>query len=198
MRALRLSLVGTVILTLFAGLGVGVAAQDEDETPTSTYVTGNYIDSFGTAPEFSELDGVERMRMTSERVVEWSDPRLPSKMATKLDLDSRLGVHPDGPVSSGVRAYTYRLEGPTGAWTGTGRGFSTGGFEFYPTEESWLFSTELVELTGEGDYEGLSAILVLNTSWGDFVTATYTFEGYIFEGEPPPLPEPIEPGFALE
>jgi len=83
---MRMSLVVTVILSLLGGLCVGVAAQDEDETPTSTYVTGNYIDSFGGSPEFSEVDGVERMRMTIERVVEWSDPRLPSQMVTRLEV----------------------------------------------------------------------------------------------------------------
>jgi len=49
MRATRMSLTGTVIFGLLAGLSVGAMAQDEDEdeTPTATYVTGKILEVLG-------------------------------------------------------------------------------------------------------------------------------------------------------
>ena len=47
-------------------------------------------------------------------------------------------------------------------------------------------------LSGEGAYEGLSAML--QRQYEVITTASRpVFEGYIFEGELPPMPEPLEP-----
>ncbi len=188
-----------VILTvgLLVSSTVGTVAQDEDEAPTATYVTGRIVDSFRTPPEPVEAEGVDRLPMLAEGDVESSDPRLPSRMMTRTLLDTREGTHPDGPVSPAVMATSYRLEGPDGAWAGTGRGFDVN--PYLETDEAGerLWSTVSVVLSGEGDYEGLSAVLVLSLDWADYYSATSTFEGYIFEGQPPPLPEPIEPGLSL-
>ena len=48
---------------------------------------------------------------------------------------------------------------------------------------------ELLTLTGEGAYEGLSATLVRVVDAG----AINPCEGFIFESEPPPMSDPIEP-----
>jgi len=194
MRTLSATIISVAML---AGSAIGVAAQDEDETPTATYVTGTIVDSFGTPPESIPADGVDRVRLIDERQVEWSDPRLPSRLVRTTVLDARAGVHPEGPISPTVVAMRHRLEGPDGAWIGTGQGLDLHPFSGAEGSEDRLMSTGLLILTGEGDYEGLSAMLVLNVSWADAFAGTFTFEGYIFEGEPPPFPEPIEPGFSL-
>ena len=73
---------------------------------------------------------------------------------------------------------THRLDGPEGAWSGTERGL------FLPDGER----VGLLVLTGEGANEGLSAVLVtsMGSSWRDM------FEGYIYEGGLPPMPEAAE------
>jgi hypothetical protein len=56
---------------------------------------------------------------------------------------------------------------------------------------------ELISLTGDGDYAGLSAILLLHLDALDYGQGRAAFEGFIYEGESPPAPEPIEPGYTL-
>jgi hypothetical protein len=109
---------------------------------------------------------------------EWSDPRLPPMMTGRMNLDA----HWRETDAILPWASTHRLDGPDGAWTVTERGFM---------EADGAFA--LLVLTGEGAYEGLSAMLVevvLEAYTGDDETI---LEGYIFEGGLPPLPDPIAP-----
>ena len=71
-------------------------------------------------------------------------------------------------------ADSLRLENAVGTWTGSGRGLigSDGGFTLY-------------ELTGEGEYEGLSAMLELHD---DGQSPIWDFDGFIFESELPSMP----------
>jgi hypothetical protein len=173
MRTLRLSLVGLVIPGLFAGLSMAVAAQeDEQEPPTATYVTGVEI----STPE-GDSDSVE---------MDWSDPRLPSRMLFRANAEGAQGIHPDGyGVTVRINA-AVRLEGPEGSWSGTGHSLA---WTLVPESGgvSQDTRTELLVLDGEGDYEGLSATL---TGTGDGVVPA--FEGFIFENALT-MPDPIEP-----
>jgi hypothetical protein len=111
-------------------------------------------------------------------------------------LDSYEGTHPDGSVWPSIDAVSYRLEGSEGAWSGVGQGFDVNP-EWMPSEPSQLMGVEMIRLTGEGTYAGLSAILLLHVDADDWRQGSYAFEGFIYEGQPPPVPEPIEAGFVL-
>jgi hypothetical protein len=95
MRAMRLALVGLVIPGLLAGLCMAVAAQeDEQEPPTATYVTGVAIpdpesDSYVSEPEGASYSEVE---------VDWSDPRLPSRMLVRFNAEGRRVSTPMAPA----------------------------------------------------------------------------------------------------
>ncbi len=171
MRVLRLSLVGTIILVLLGGLGGVVMAQDEsDEDAAVTHVTGTVTDSVWDDSQLqwtSPYSG-EGMRITE--TYEWSDPRLPAVKRSVMNFNE----FPGGPSPAFLGMTTCRLEDSVGAWTGgartmqyvDGRGV---GWDVY---------------VGEGAYEGLIAVLQC-TSDG--------CEGQIFEGEMPPVPDPVEP-----
>ena len=171
---------GALILAFFGVLTMSVVAQDEDEevAPTATYVTGQIIQTQGTGDfEIWEEDGVGHVRgMWNEQEIEWSDPRLPTRLLINTNLDEHQ-------PSAGFSASSYRLEGGVdGAWVGTGHSFYG-----YPDEESLMAGVELMTLTGEGAYEGLSAMIA--SAW---MEGTPAFEGFIYEGELPPVPDPVE------
>jgi len=109
------------------------------------------------------------MRITE--TYEWSDPRLPAVKHSILNFN----IYPGDPGREGILGQTtMRMEDSVGAWTGgamtmqyvDGRGV---GWDTY---------------FGEGEYEGLVAVLQC-TSEG--------CEGQIFQGEPPPMPDPVAP-----
>ena len=108
--------------------------------------------------------------------VEWSDPRLPSDVLNVLNFDMHvIGHFQDLPVTGAVL-----LQGPDGYWTGSLTGFCD------PQETCHVMET----LTGHGAYEGLFATIL----GGDAEAgAQYLYEGMIFEGEMPPMPDPLEP-----
>jgi hypothetical protein len=178
MRTLRLSLVGTVILALLGGLGGAVTAQDP-EAATWTHVSGSTVEgedewtSDGT-PERWEDSVLFVPTVSQTFTVEWSDPRLPETMHL-----TREPVMHNGDMTSYddfmfLFADSLRLEDTVGAWTGSGRGLigSDGTFTLY-------------ELTGEGGYEGLSALLELHD---DGESPIWGFDGFIFESELPSVP----------
>lgn len=192
MRGLRIA-VTSLGLLIVSTVAPTVAA---DEPATATYVTGTIVESFGTPPEPLEGADADRLAMLSEREVAWSDPRLPSRMVSRALLDSFEGTHPDGSVWPSVNSVRYRLEGPEGAWSGVGQGFDVNP-EWMPSEPSQLMGVEMITLTGEDAYAGLSAILLLHVDAADRGQGSYAFEGFIYDGEPPPAPDLIEPGFVL-
>lgn len=77
-----------------------------------------------------------------------------------------------------VFARAVRLDAPNGAWVGSAHGVAG-------TDGNLM----LYELTGEGAYEGLSAFFGQDNSQWPVVR----FDGRVFEGEIPPMPEPLEP-----
>jgi hypothetical protein len=178
-----LMLVGAIVLALLGVLTMAVAAQDEDddgdEAFTATYVTGEIIQTQGTGDaEYWEEDGVEHTRgMLNEQTIEWSDARLPSRLLIAYNLASH---NPD----AGAIAASYRLEDDLdGAWVGIGHGF-----QGYPDGASPMAAVGLMTLTGEGAYEGLSAMIANKLEDG-----ASALEGYIFEGALPPIPDPVDP-----
>jgi len=78
-----------------------------------------------------------------------------------------------------VFSRAVRLDGPDGSWAGTARGVAGADG-----------TTQLqYALTGEGAYEGLSALFAQdNSGW-----PTVRFDGWIFEGDLPTMPDPVEP-----
>jgi hypothetical protein len=188
MRALKPSLAGTVILALLGGLGGVALAQDEADGPvTVTKVTGEAVsDRAVTWGTWTAVDGGGQSRGDIfEHEVEWSDPRLPSLMRLHENVNDYFVDEAD---AAHVWVGSIRLEGESGAWTGAEYGLgdsSPAGVTIEP---------RMMLLTGEGDYEGLSAVLQRQRH---VVTSTDpsrpVFEGYIFEGDLPPMPEPLEP-----
>ena len=202
MRTLRLSLAGTVILMLAGGLGGAVVAQEEpiaEEEPAmeevgregsgpvnATVVTGSVVSSSTDSSELelTEDGGVMHgggLKATSE--FEWSDPRLPSQGEVAMNFigsgDVGLAYH-----------YMWMLEGPEGYWTGPESGFCDA--------DDRCRGTAI--LTGHGIHEGLFAVLVTGPqldSSGDFLrdsagNITPMFDGAIYFGDAPPMPEPPE------
>ena len=186
MRTLRLSLAGTVILALLGGLSGAVVAQEEEQT--ATHVTGKVISGewdFPTSSRSTVEGSIQHVLvMQAVRQFEWSDPRLPPMMTSRMATDAHWYESDANPSAAVPWASTHRLDGPDGAWTATERGFmETDGFE----------SFVLLVLTGEGAYEGLGAMLVEGVSEAPDGDDDTIWEGYIFEGELPSMPDPIEP-----
>ena len=179
MRTLRLSLVGTVTLVLLVGSGGVVVAQSDDEAGPVTPVTGTRLSATTDTSEeewsYEGTVGVARNFKLLESV-EWSDPRLPSDVLNVLNFDMHvIGHFQDLPVTGAVL-----LQGPDCYWTGSLTGFCD------PQETCHVMET----LTGHGAYEGLFATIL----GGDAEAgAQYLYEGMIFEGEMPPMPDPLEP-----
>jgi hypothetical protein len=188
MRTLRMGLAGTVTLVLVASLSGTVAAQDEEPAPI-TFVTGWVFDqSVHTEVrdwEDREPDPPNIVRgyeVTSdgrddliEESVAWSDPRLPTEHWVTLRYQSV--SHPTEEEGALTTATSHLLVDEAGSWSGTGRMVEDGRSQL-----------SFYELTGEGAYEGLHALL-----WGPGVNSPgpmdIAYEGYIFEGDLLPFPE---------
>lgn len=193
MRTVRIFVV-TIGLMVLTTVAPTVAA--DDPAATATYVTGTIAETFGPPPELLDDSGAARLVMVTESEIDWSDPRLPSRMVSRTYLDSYEGVHPDGALWPSISASSHRLEGPDGTWTGVGHGFDVNR-EWLPSDPAELMGAGMITLTGEGTYEDLSAVLLLHLDALDYGRGQASFEGFIYEGEPPPMPEPIEAGFEL-
>jgi len=189
MRTLRISLVGMVILGLVASLSVAASAQEDEPAPV-TFVTGTVVEQFDH-PGPSDLeegppDSVRGWWVSAEsyglieQVIEWSDPRLPSRHWMNLDLTF---VMKESPELEGALAVTTSnlLEGPEGSWRGTGRAI-----------EDLDDRYSLYEFTGEGVYEGLWAVLRVTPGMDTSGPWDHSYEGYIFEADPMVLPAPPE------
>ena len=183
MRTLRLSLAGTVILVLLGGV-TGIASAQDKEAATWTHVTGqtNMDDEWVEVETAgaSRWDGSVEYQEVSEYIMpmEWSDPRLGESM----HLREQAVLHTGDPASweddMWVFARAVRLEGPQGAWLGSAGGVAAND----------LSTTQMqYELTGEGAYEGLSAVFAQDNSGWPIVQ----FDGWIFEGDLPTMPEPV-------
>jgi len=186
MRMLRLSLAGTVILALLGGLSAITLAQDAEPAPI-TFVTGTVVEQIhhfeGEQGADVPPQAVRGYEITSrgvgviEQLVDWSDPRLPSRHWINLNYTLVMKSPED---LEGAMAVTTSnlLEGLEGSWRGTGRAVEDDGdrYGFY-------------ELTGEGVYEGLWAWLRATPGMDVHGPWDQSYEGYIFEADPLLFPE---------
>jgi len=203
MRVVRSSLAVAGGLVLCFGLAAAATAQEEPAPVT--LVTGTVAEVYGydvdaeDGPSLDTYDirGYEVMTQAGapiREVVEWSDPRLPADLWLSLGY-TLIGQREDQMESAGVMntAWQILLEDDEGRWHGTGRSVQA-------ADEKY----SLYELTGEGAYEGLSALLRgtaptdkeagLMHAYGPWDMA---YEGYIFEAELTPFfsaPVPLTTG----
>ena len=185
MRTLRLLLMGLVIPGLLAALSVSVAAQEDEQEPsTTTYATH----VTGVAVPTPEGDSYLMEGDSYAGEMDWSDPRLPSHFVYRVNAEAVPGIEPDGSGGAVRIAWQVRLEGLEGSWSGTGHSLAWMSALSDPGVQSDDARTEvsLLLLDGEGAYEGLSAWL---TGPRDGDAADY--EGFIFE-DPLTMPDPIE------
>ena len=207
MRTLRPALAGTVILALLGGLGSGVVAQSEAEaTPQAlTEFTGRtecFGLSLGTLEDvvIGSTDEGDLIRRewrgpnVSVFVREISDPRLDCEITSWFNTDEYLiasdetpwQLLPDAPEEwpRGVTAGAMRCTNAAGSW------FDSGGYSnVYLNGDN---STYTAVLTGEGAYDGLTALMEMDFDELNPVCA-WDVHGYIIEGQLPPMPEPEPP-----
>jgi hypothetical protein len=177
MRTLRLSLVGAVILMLLGGLSSVATAQGDEVigplganyfTATDTTVSAEPLE-WMPGPGYTEaVDAISVTEFTA------SDPRI-SGQATWTNDIRFFPYGEEGGIDPAVWQGTVRIENADGAWAGTLTGYHD------PAE----VAREWNIVTGEGAYEGLSAIFRFVSEGG--------YEGVIVPGGLPPLPEPAEP-----
>ena len=177
MHAIRVLLTGTASLALLVGqAGVGVA-QDSEQGAWATPVTGQRLTLTTDSAdlEYTEDGGYGQGRnYVSTETWQWSDPRLPGDMTSVLNFDASIMGEWPGQVIRG----RLLLEGPDGSWTGTQDAVAL-------SDETGL---GMVLLSGQGAYDGLSAVLVLRTDDPDCVECLQA-EGFIHEGALTPLPD---------
>jgi hypothetical protein len=156
-------------VALVAGAAVGTVAQDSDAAAPSA-VLGWVLDETHVADGSSEeIDGVLQRRGPSYSYEFRSeDPRIAGRAVWTGNGD-RYQAEPMFEIQS----TTWEIVNDGGRWFGPGRSIRGQGFG----------ETNFMELTGEGDYEGLSAFLIL-----DFGLGGGRFRGAIFPGEMPPTP----------
>jgi hypothetical protein len=186
---------GTLVLALSAtflvtqtdpplGGGVPGAELTQEEAVTATYVTGEVTDymPLQNGSQASE-DGLWMMTDDQyELEIAWSDPRLP---ALKHGRENQYQYHKGDDLWAQALAGTIRLEGPNRAWVGTAHGMAD------EDAERGRQMTKVMVLEGEGDYDGLHAIIVATID--EAVTPLPSYEGFDFERDLSPLPEPVEP-----
>jgi len=185
MHALRLSLVGTVILMLLGGLAGTTMAR----TDGSTKVTGTVLSSTsGAYGEFTEDGAIGEDWVGHGRgfggsaTFEWSDSRLPSRADMMTNFDA-YGDPADGDVGAVAVTTMWLLTDADGSWSGPWTGWC----------DEQNHCRGMVTLTGRGAYEGLYAILTQQPREAANGTVTDMYEGAILAGEMPPVPEPLEP-----
>ena len=186
MRAIKTSVISILAIALLAGSAVGVAAQDEEaaaEPSTPAKVAGTLIQETGDLvqePTETVVDDVLEVRgvIAEGDRFEMDDPRVTGTVTVAVNVD----VHKESDfVDIAAFSLALRLENEAGSWSGQGTGINHGGSGI-PQEEALNLDTWV--LTGAGEYEGLTAYLIV-----DGTEDTATIEGVIFAGEMPPAPE---------
>ena len=156
----------------------------EAEEVAATWVTGN----IQAAPSCSDGDyevdiGVIRSRNIECRPQAWtsSDPRLTGDVSRRWSEDTYRMDDGSGSKSVSVDASYLRNEG--GGWTCVNRSLFDGSGPSAIAVTTPVYTHTCI---GDGGYDGLSAILVLEPTVG----YNEEFVGLIFPGDFPPVPEP--------
>lgn len=192
MRARYRILTATFALALLGGLPV--VAQEDDSAPV-TFVTGTVTEMYGYEVDGEQesdlrtrdVRGYEVMTQSGgpmRQVVEWSDPRLSSDLWLSAGY-TLISAGEDEPAGAMNVAWQSLSEDEEGRWHGTGRAVQ-GADQKY----------SLYALTGEGAYEGLSALLRGVTPSDEEAGLLHAhapwdmaYEGYIFEAGLTSLPD---------
>ena len=177
MRTLRLSLAGAVILVLLGGLGGAVQAQDEEEAPVwVTLLT----------QENCRMEGNPRVANPGVGLAKTIRDLPLARENTYSDaiLDgTRHMLYNEDCFESGICVGwgTNQVDGSDGSWSGWWH-------EIDDDETDGEDNTSChIVLTGDGGYEGLTAILYSLGVWGQFPDEY----GVIYRGDPPPGPEEL-------
>jgi hypothetical protein len=181
MKKLKMPLVAAIAIGLLAGSAVGVAAQ-EPETEAPTEFTATWAHNFGppgvrpNVPEgFDPVRG--RGYANHPRIIETSgDPRFEGEVTLVVNHDTYLS---DGALRVFHRAFS--VENDEGTW----RGVPYPTLQFSDASGSGV-ATQL--FIGEEAYAGSYALAEIQS---DPAAEVWTLRGVIFEGEPPPAPEPF-------
>jgi hypothetical protein len=178
MRTLRLSLAGTVILTLLGGTGSAALAQEgEDQVVDRGPFSASMVDIIDVGdmvwlpgPPFGVLSD-----WSMALDMEATDPRFVGTWT--MVMNGHGFGEPDDPDSFSVYSGTARLENADGVWVGE-------------VENSHSRPYERMRLVVEGQdaYDGLTAIIdqAETEEFGEF-------QGVVFDGGLPPMPAPVEP-----
>ena len=180
MHAIKTTSISILALGLLAGSAVGVTAQDGPDMEAAE-VTGRafmlaerrdvggdfiFFDPPGGKIHSGAVDGT------------WStsDPRLNGLVTRTVTW------HWDPASDTVLDSHTYELTNDGGSWVGEGNGYLTD-LRGDPRSVRW------VTLTGRDGYEGLSAMVVLETA-DVLQPAALDLRGVIFPGEVLEIPEP--------
>ena len=179
MRLVKTTITGILALGLVTGSAVGVAAQDEPSMEAAE-VTGRAFmlgERRVNSPDFVMLEMGGKINTGAVSGV-WStsDPRLNGTVTRTVTW------HWDPASDIVIDSHTYELTNEEGSWLGEGNGYLTDLREDPP-------SVRWVALTGRDGYDGLNAMVVLETA-NVMDPATLNLEGVIFPGEVPEVPEP--------
>ncbi len=170
MRVLQRSAIGALALVVLAGSGAAVTAQTEAESATSVSVTGTL--ECLLPPEGDTTD-------VTTHTWEASDERL----SGSVTYTGEWQIYPDAAEASCAcgalhedasgEPATYRIVNDGGSWLCTTA-------QTRMPQEGDPATLTTATFQGEGGYEGLSAMLVI-----DWSTAPFTFGGLIVPGDIP-------------
>jgi hypothetical protein len=190
---LRTPIAVTAAVGLLAWSTSSLAAQDEDAppVPVSACITPGPEVQQGTEEEVvtSLPDG--EMTITQSRgftyrqsLTSVSDPRLEGTLYQAVNQDDytlpgdepSVGITSGRPTGLAIGTFTNRIENGEGAWEGSAVQLDL--------PDGTTYVAPLV-MTGEGAYEGLTAIVGFVDIWNDCAVT-----GYIIEGS---IPAPLTP-----
>ncbi len=181
---------GALVFALGGVLLIAQPFQQQASVPATTadvepvWVTGNIaLASSCTGPDY-EQDGAVRHDwhyVCSPQTWTASDPRFSGEVAALWNDD----VYQTDNGFNAVNVSANYLRNEEGGWTCTSINLYEG-YGLFPTG----LTGETATCIGQGGYEGLSAILVMDDSLAETANP---FSGLIFSGDFPPLPEPPAP-----
>ena len=180
MRKATTTLTTVIAIGLLAGSAVGVAAQ-ETETEAPTEFTAFWDSNFGPPGVRSDVeegsDPVHSRGYANHPLIIESagDPRFEGEVTLVVNHDR---YRSDGALQ--VFNSAFSVENDEGTW----RGVPDLSLRFSDAEVSGRIQLFI----GEGGYAGSYALVDIQ---GRQAGEGWTLRGVIFEGEPPPAPEPF-------
>ena len=181
MNKVKISLVAGIVAGMLAGGAIGASAQDEtSDAQPATWVTGEIWYAPSCRSATLELVGdvrQERGYRCHPQTWKSDDPRFGGDGAESWNAD--VYVTDAGQIS--IISKVWDVRGETGGWQCTKPTGLSGSSGLFATD---VQATDRLVCTGDGDNEGLTA--VLTATW---TSSPKTFEGLIIAGEPAPVPD---------